>query len=82
VNVNFHDNIYNVLSRLEAEGIIQRGLLTTKPLSRREITRLILEAERNAEGKSIFINQLIKSTKERINIETAHTQLIKPIEDV
>jgi hypothetical protein len=82
VNVNFHDNIYNVLSRLEAEGIIQRGLLTTKPLSRREITRLILEAERNAEGKSLFINQLIKSTKERINIETAHTQLIKPIEDV
>ena len=41
------DDTYNVLLRLEAEGVIQSALLTTEPLSRKEVARLIVEAERN-----------------------------------
>lgn len=73
------DEIYNVLHRLEAEGIIESGLLTTKPLSQEEVIRLIKEAERNSEGKSVFIQGLIKSLKERFDV--TDLKFIKPIDE-
>ena len=74
------DEVYDILYRLEAEGIIQSGLLTTKPLSYREVVRLISEAERNAEGRSIFIQNLVKSLKERFKDESDDVKYIKPVD--
>ena len=61
------DEAYFFLQRLEAEGIIQSGLLSTKPLSRKEIARLIKEAEENSKDKSLYIKSIVKKLKERFN---------------
>jgi hypothetical protein len=74
------DEVYNTLYCLEAEGVIKSGLLTTKPLSRKEIARLLLEAERNAEGRSIFIQNLVKSLKERFKDEMVDIRFVKPVD--
>ena len=79
-NVNVDDDTYGLLLRLEAEGVIQSGLLTTGPLSRREIMRLILEAERNSEGKSPFLQQQIQSLKKRFRDEFNNMKYIKPLD--
>jgi len=86
-NVPVDDDTYDVLLRLEAEGIIQSALLATRPLSRMEVARLILEAERNSEGKSPFIRQLIQSLKKRFRDERGGTkhisiEYIKPLDSV
>lgn len=46
---------YDLFSRLEAEGVVRTGLLTTRPISRKEALRLLQEAESNSEGRSAFI---------------------------
>jgi len=74
------DEFYNTLYRLEAEGIIKSGLLTTKPLSLKEVKRLLLEAERNAEGRSPFIQGLIKPLKEKFKDEGDDVRYIKPVD--
>jgi len=86
-NVPVEDGTYDVLLRLEAEGLIQSGLLTTRPLSRSEVARLISEAERNSEGGSAFIRLLVQSLKRRFRDEhggTKHitTRYIKPFDRV
>ena len=48
-NVDIGDETYGILARLEAEGLIQSGLLTTRPISRMEVQRLLEEAEKNSE---------------------------------
>src|SRR3989304_10361374 len=53
------DEIYNILARLEAEGVIKSGLLNTKPISRKEAIRLLSEAEKNSEGRSEFVKELV-----------------------
>lgn len=74
------DEAYIILHRLEAEGIIESGLLTTKPLSIKEIHRLTKEAERNSYAKSIFIEGLVKTLKERFKDEDRGARFIKPID--
>lgn len=86
-NVPVGDDTYNVLLRLEAEGVIQSGLLSTGPLSREEVARLILEAERNSETKSPFIRRLVQSLKKRFRDESGETkhiniEYIKPLDRV
>ncbi len=76
------DDVYDVLNYLEAEGIIQSSLLTTKPLSRKEIARLILEAESNSEGKSLSVQQVINSLKKRFKNEFDRKKYIKPVDDI
>jgi len=75
------DEIYYNFSRLEAEGIITSGLLSTKPMSRKEAIRLLHEAESKSAGSSEFINDLIRSLREQLKIEessrTAGTMYIK-----
>ena len=44
-NIEIGDDAYGILLRLEAEGVIKSGLLTTRPISRAEAERLIGEAE-------------------------------------
>ncbi|GMT47683.1 MAG: membrane protein [bacterium] len=86
-NVPVGDDTYDVLLRLEAEGVIQSGLLSTGPLSRKEVSRLIVEAERNSEGKSLFIQRLVQSLEKRFRDERGGTkhmniEYIKPLDRV
>ncbi|MFZ6016340.1 MAG: capsule assembly Wzi family protein [Nitrospirota bacterium] len=74
------DEAYDILHHLEAEGVIQSGLLTTKPLSHKEIARLVFEAERNSVDKSLFIQKLVKTLKERFEDEIGDAKYIKPID--
>ncbi|WP_281753292.1 capsule assembly Wzi family protein [Thermodesulfovibrio yellowstonii] len=73
------DEVYDILSRLEAEGVIQSGLLTTRPLSYKELKRLIIEAQRNSINKTTFIKSLLRSLKERFKDETRDVKYIKPL---
>ncbi len=74
------DEVYDILYRLEAEGVIQSGLLTSRPLSRMEVMRLVLEAERNSADKSAFVQSLVKTLKERFKDEIGDAKFIKPID--
>ena len=74
------DEIYYLLSRLEAEGVITDAILSTKPLSRKEIVRLAREAEMNAVGSSEFIKELVKDLKRRVQADEYSSGTIKPVE--
>ena len=76
------DNVYDILQRLEAEGVIQSALLNTKPLSRKEVVRLVKEAERNAEGRSPFIRSLIQNLKEQFEEDFDDIRYVKPLDKV
>jgi hypothetical protein len=82
VNVEIRDDTYELLLRLEAEGVIQSALLTTRPISRGEAARLILEAERNAEGKSPLVRNTVRLLKERFRGEFDARSYIKPADRV
>ena len=74
------DEAYYILYRLEAEGVIESDLLTTRPLSYKEILRLINEAERNSKDRSLFIQSLVRSLKERFRDDMTDVKFIKPLE--
>ncbi|MDA8090995.1 MAG: capsule assembly Wzi family protein [Nitrospiraceae bacterium] len=78
------DDAYNMLFRLEAEGLIKSGLLESLPISRVEIKRLISEAERNA-AKTGPLNkedeQDIYLLKERFGDEQAKVKYVKPLDE-
>jgi hypothetical protein len=64
--IDINDDAYALLSRLEAEGVVRSGLLTTRPLSRAEAERLLREAEKNSEGQGGFLQDLVRDLKRRI----------------
>jgi len=72
-------DIYNTLSLLETEGVINDALLSTKPLSRVEVVRLVNEAEINAAGRSEFIKDLVQTLKQRVKPDDGN---IKPVDSV
>jgi len=72
-------DIYNTLSLLDAEGVLPDALLSTKPLSRQEVVRLVNEAEINAAGRSEFIKGLVQALKQRVKLEEGN---FKPIDSV
>jgi len=74
------DRIYDLLYRLEAEGVIESGLLTTRPLSRKEAVRLLLEAERNSGNANTFIQSLVASLKDELINDVDNTRFIKPVD--
>ena len=79
------DDAYNMLFRLEAEGLITSGLLDTLPISRKEMQRLISEAERNA----VASNHLNNEDREDISLLKARfgdeaqgaAKYIKPLDE-
>lgn len=79
-NVEIESTTYDLLLRLEAEGLIRSGFLTTKPLSRNEVARLILEAESSSKSKSPHIRQLINYLKERYRAQIEGARSIKPLD--
>jgi len=78
--LSLEDETYDLLQRLEAEGVIESGLLSTRPLSYKEVLRLISEAESNAKGKGPFIQEIIKSLKEKFKNEDTSVGYIKPLD--
>ncbi len=78
--IPIEDEAYYILYRLEAEGVIESDLLTTRPLSYKEILRLINEAERNSKDRSLFTQSLVRSLKERFRDEMTDVKSIKPLE--
>ncbi len=78
--LDLDDEAYYILNRLEAEGIIKSGLLSAKPISRKEIVRLIKEAEANSEGKGQVIGQLVAVLKNRFKDDIEETNYIKPVD--
>lgn len=75
-NLGVDDYTYELLLRLEAEGVIRSGLLTTKPLSRKEAARLIIEAE-EMDTASPFIRRIIDSLKREFEPEIKSMKYIK-----
>jgi hypothetical protein len=78
--IPIEDEAYYILYRLEAEGVIESDLLTTRPLSKKEILRLINEADRNSKDRSLFTQSLVGSLKERFRDEMTDAKFIKPLE--
>jgi len=78
--VPLDDEVYFYLQRLEAEGLIQSGLLDTKPLSYREIARLVAEAERNLTGRDIIVRSIVRKLKLRFSDELLPRRFVKPVE--
>ena len=78
--VPLDDDAYGMLARLEAEGVIESGLTSTKPLSRKEMARLAVEAERNSQGKSEFVRSMARHLKERFKDELVGSRFIKPVD--
>jgi len=76
------DDAYILLERLEAEGVIKSSLLTTKPLSYKEVGRLVKEAEENSKGRSPYIRAIVNYLKSRFSDELKDIKFIKPAETV
>jgi hypothetical protein len=72
------DDVYAILGRLEAEGVIKSGILTTRPISRKEAARLASEAEKNAAGRSRFIISLADALKEEFADEIEGENSLRP----
>lgn len=81
LNLDLGDDTYDILLKFEAMGIIQSGLLGTRPLSWKETIRLALEAERNVKDKSPFLKLLVLRLKKRLDIESREVNFIKPIDE-
>ncbi|MBI4824012.1 MAG: capsule assembly Wzi family protein [Nitrospirae bacterium] len=79
-NVSQDEDTYDLLLILEAEGIIKSGLLTTKPMTKKEVARLIKEAEKSEAKKSPFISAVISSLKKKFKAEVGSRKYLKPID--
>lgn len=69
------DDIYDILSRLDAEGLLPAALLTTRPLSRGEVIRLLEQVKRYAVGRGKHINALIELLANRLELDGSDLQI-------
>ena len=74
------EGAYEILDRLEAQGFIESGLLSVKPISRKEAARLVLESERKAGEANPQVLQMISSLKERFKDEIQEKHFVKPLD--
>jgi len=80
--VPLDDYAYEMTARLEAEGVIESGLTSMKPLSRKEMSRLAVEAEKNAAGKSGSVRAMALYLKERFGDEINGRRFVKPVDSL
>ncbi len=66
--ISIESSVYKYLFRLEAEGAVKSSQLTTLPISKSEVLRLVKEAEKNS-GKKAYITKLVNMIKEEIGKE-------------
>lgn len=76
------DEAYMVLARLEAEGVVQSGLTSMKPLSRQEVARLAAEAVTNYKGNDPNIIAMAEYLKARFSGYSKDERLIKPVDSL
>jgi hypothetical protein len=79
VPVGDEREVYELLDRLDAEGAIRSGLLSTRPVSRKEVLRLIREAEESKEAERPEIRSLIDGLRERFDDESGEVSYLKPV---
>lgn len=77
--LDIDDDVYSLLSRLEAGGVVRSALLSTRPISRAEAVRLLHEAETNAEGRGAFIEGLVRELKRRLGPEVGGLRLLDSV---
>ena len=80
--VPLDDYAYEMTARLEAEGVIESGLTSMKPLSRKEMARLAVEAEKNSAGKSGSVMAMAAYLKERFGDEINGRRFVKPVDSL
>jgi hypothetical protein len=73
------DDTYDALLYLEAEGVIESGLISSQPLSRKEVLRLIGEAESNSLESGPVVRHVVKSLKDRYRDDSGDKRYIKPV---
>lgn len=72
--------VYPALEKLEAEGLLASGILTSRPISRAEAVRLVKEAE--AGQPSAAAMRVIQKLKKEFTIdEAASTKYFRPFEE-
>ncbi len=62
--------------------MIKDALLMTRPISRRAAEQLELEAERNLEGRSEFVKDLVRELSRRISPAGSAQEQVKPVDAV
>lgn len=79
-NVPVGSWVYPALERLEAEGLIPSGILTSRPISRLEAARLVKEAE--AGRPSASASRVIEELKRELGPEqAARASYFRPFEE-
>ncbi len=76
------DYSYKILDLLEAEGVIQSGLLDTKPINISEAIRLYNEAKLNSKKSSRFIRELVDDLGKELSEYQGNINFIKPIKKI
>jgi hypothetical protein len=78
--IDVQDDVYNILTKLDAEGLIPSSLLSTRPISLQEARRLLREAEQNVEGRSGFLKKLVRTLGARLARWEGDGPVVKPLE--
>jgi len=60
---------YSSLEKLEAFGLVDTSVIGTKPFSRLEIARLIIEAKERVDNENEFINHILKRLEDEFKDE-------------
>lgn len=83
LNVSLNDSfIYEILFKLEAEGIVKSSLLSNLPLNRKEIARLTEEALLNSEEMTPATKELLEILQRKFSDEGADINYIKPLDSI
>jgi len=81
LNVSLNDRfVYEILFRLEAEGIVKSSLLSSLPLSRKEVARLTEEALSKSEEMTSTTRELVEILQRRFSDEGTDINYIKPVD--
>ena len=79
VEIEDHET-YALLSYLEAVGVIQDALLSTRPLSRREVVRLTRDAKRNAAERDSFVKSQVRALEQRVRPDEFRPETLKAVD--
>jgi hypothetical protein len=74
-------DVYDLLVRLEALGAVRSGLLTTRPLSRAEVARLVREASARADGEDRAVRMTVAALERLVDPDAGLMRFVKPVED-
>lgn len=79
-HVEIGEDVYGDLARLDAEGFLPGSLLSTKPLNRMEVMRLLLEAESFPPPDGTIARATLRRLRDRFPEESRENLYIKPLD--